>query len=126
MNAPLRISSPGGDQELEKKFVEEAAAQNMIQLKGHRSVQFGSVQLKQKWKYSTKLCHCKDLSSLNILPKRQYYNSTNLQEIFKIILLLFSESPRMLPVKNGMWLEDQNNLVASIWVFFIPVVMSSV
>lgn len=38
MNAPLRISSPGGDQELEKKFVEEAAAQNMIQLKGHRSV----------------------------------------------------------------------------------------
>ena len=35
MNAPLRISSPGGDQELEKKFVEEAAAQNMIQLKGH-------------------------------------------------------------------------------------------
>ena len=83
MNAPLRISSPGGDQELEKKFVEEAAAQNMIQLKGHRSVQFSSVQLKQKWKYSTKLCHCKDLSSLNILPKRQYYNSTNLQEIFK-------------------------------------------
>ena len=44
MNAPLRISSPGGDQELEKKFVEEAAAQNMIQLKGHRSVQFSSVQ----------------------------------------------------------------------------------
>ena len=48
MNAPLRISSPGGDQELEKKFVEEAAAQNMIQLKGHRSVQFSSVKLKQK------------------------------------------------------------------------------
>ena len=83
MNAPLRISSPGGDQELEKKFVEEAAAQNMIQLKGHRSVQFSSVQLKQKCKHSTKLCHCKDLSSLNILPKRQYYNSKNLQEIFK-------------------------------------------
>lgn len=61
MNAPLRISSPGGDQELEKKFVEEAAAQDMIQLKGHRSVQFSSGQLKQKWKYSTKY-HCKDPS----------------------------------------------------------------
>ena len=61
MNAPLRISSPGGDQELEKRFVEEAAAQNMIQLKGHRSVQFSSGQLKQKWKYSTKY-HCKDPS----------------------------------------------------------------
>ena len=61
MNAPLRISSPGGDQELEKKLVEEAAAQNMIQLKGHRSVQFSSGQLKQKWKYSTKY-HCKDPS----------------------------------------------------------------
>ena len=36
MNAPLRISSPSGDQELEKAFVEEAAAKNMIQLKGHR------------------------------------------------------------------------------------------
>ena len=36
MNAPLRISSPNGDQELEKTFVEEAAAKNMIQLKGHR------------------------------------------------------------------------------------------
>lgn len=36
MNAPLRISSPTGDQELEKAFVEEAAAKNMIQLKGHR------------------------------------------------------------------------------------------
>ena len=61
MNAPLRISSPGGDQELEKKFVEEAAAQDMIQLKGHRSVQFSSGQLKQKWKYSTKY-HGKDPS----------------------------------------------------------------
>lgn len=36
MNAPLRISSPDGDQELEKTFIEEAAAKNMIQLKGHR------------------------------------------------------------------------------------------
>ena len=38
MNAPFRIASPEGDQELEKKFVEEAAAKDMIQLKGHRSV----------------------------------------------------------------------------------------
>lgn len=38
MNAPLRIASPSGDQELEKTFIEEAAAKNMIQLKGHRSV----------------------------------------------------------------------------------------
>lgn len=38
MNAPFRIASPGGDQELEKKFIEEAAAKGMIQLKGHRSV----------------------------------------------------------------------------------------
>lgn len=36
MNAPLRIASPSGDQELEKAFIEEAAAKNMIQLKGHR------------------------------------------------------------------------------------------
>ena len=36
MNAPLRISSPSGDQELEKAFIEEAEARNMIQLKGHR------------------------------------------------------------------------------------------
>lgn len=38
MNAPFRIASPEGDQELEKKFIEEAAAKDMIQLKGHRSV----------------------------------------------------------------------------------------
>jgi len=37
MNAPFRIASPEGDQELEKKFIEEAAAKDMIQLKGHRS-----------------------------------------------------------------------------------------
>jgi len=36
MNAPLRIASPSGNQELEKTFIEEAAAKNMIQLKGHR------------------------------------------------------------------------------------------
>ena len=34
MNAPLRIQ--GGNQELEKKFVEEAQASGMVQLKGHR------------------------------------------------------------------------------------------
>ena len=38
MNAPFRIASPEGDQELEKKFVDEAAAKDMIQLKGHRLV----------------------------------------------------------------------------------------
>ena len=38
MNVPLRISNPDGDQQLEKKFIEEATAKNMIQLKGHRFV----------------------------------------------------------------------------------------
>ena len=38
MNAPFRIASPEGDQELEKNFVDEAAAKDMIQLKGHRLV----------------------------------------------------------------------------------------
>ena len=38
MNAPFRIASLEGDQELEKQFIEEAAAKDMIQLKGHRSV----------------------------------------------------------------------------------------
>jgi len=46
MNAPLRISNPDGDQELEKAFIEEATAKNMIQLKGHRSVHL-SLILKQ-------------------------------------------------------------------------------
>lgn len=40
MNAPFRIAGLGGDQELEKKFIEEAAAKGMIQLKGHRLVIF--------------------------------------------------------------------------------------
>ena len=38
MNAPLRIASPSGNQELEKTFIEEAAAKNMIQLKGPREI----------------------------------------------------------------------------------------
>lgn len=38
MNAPFRIASLDGDQELEKQFIEEAAAKDMIQLKGHRLV----------------------------------------------------------------------------------------
>lgn len=38
MNAPFRIASLEGDQELEKQFIEEAAAKDMIQLKGHRLV----------------------------------------------------------------------------------------
>lgn len=36
MNTPFRIN--GGDEELEAKFVQEASAQGMLQLKGHRSV----------------------------------------------------------------------------------------
>ena len=65
MNAPLRISSPGGDQELEKKFVEEAAAQNMIQLKGHRSVQCSQ----------NKNESIQQNIIVKILPKRQYSNN---------------------------------------------------
>ncbi|XP_054709053.1 phosphoserine aminotransferase-like [Uloborus diversus] len=38
MNIPFRIGGPSGNDELEKKFLEEAKAQGMINLKGHRSV----------------------------------------------------------------------------------------
>lgn len=38
MNIPLRIRSIDGDEELEKKFLDEAHRKGMIQLKGHRSV----------------------------------------------------------------------------------------
>ncbi|XP_072020531.1 phosphoserine aminotransferase-like [Amphiura filiformis] len=38
MNIPFRIGSPEGVEELEKKFLAEAAALDMISLKGHRSV----------------------------------------------------------------------------------------
>lgn len=38
MNVCLRIASPGGDEALESKFIEEAAKRNIIQVKGHRSV----------------------------------------------------------------------------------------
>ena len=53
MNAPFRIAGPGGDQELEKKFIEEAAAKGMIQLKGHRLVIF-----RKHMNVSTSLCVC--------------------------------------------------------------------
>lgn len=36
VNIPFRIRN--GDEDLEKKFVDEAKKKNMIQLKGHRSV----------------------------------------------------------------------------------------
>ena len=38
VNIPFRVGGQAGDAELEKKFLEEAKARNMIQLKGHRSV----------------------------------------------------------------------------------------
>jgi len=38
MNIPFRIGSPGGNDDLEKKFLEEAKSHRMISLKGHRSV----------------------------------------------------------------------------------------
>ncbi|XP_071941565.1 phosphoserine aminotransferase-like [Antedon mediterranea] len=38
MNITYRIGGPGGNEELEKKFVEEAKKQGMVSLKGHRSV----------------------------------------------------------------------------------------
>ena len=66
MNAPLRISNPDGDQELEKAFIEEATAKNMIQLKGHRSVHF-SPTLKQRpciWDQSSVLLVAKQLTLL--------------------------------------------------------------
>lgn len=53
MNAPFRIAGLGGDQELEKKFIEEAAAKGMIQLKGHRLVIF-----RKHMNVSISLCVC--------------------------------------------------------------------
>lgn len=53
MNAPFRIAGLGGDQELEKKFIEEAAAKGMIQLKGHRLV-----ICRKHMNVSTSLCVC--------------------------------------------------------------------
>ncbi|GFO37055.1 phosphoserine aminotransferase [Plakobranchus ocellatus] len=38
MNVPVRIGSPEGHEDLEKKFLEEAAKAGFLQLKGHRSV----------------------------------------------------------------------------------------
>ncbi|XP_076439002.1 phosphoserine aminotransferase-like [Babylonia areolata] len=38
MNIPVRIGAPGGDEALEKKFLQEAEANRLISLKGHRSV----------------------------------------------------------------------------------------
>ncbi|KFM80609.1 Phosphoserine aminotransferase, partial [Stegodyphus mimosarum] len=38
MNIPFRIGGPGGNDELEKKFLDLAKAHNMLSLKGHRSV----------------------------------------------------------------------------------------
>ena len=38
VNIPFRVGGESGDAELEKKFLEEAKARGMIQLKGHRSV----------------------------------------------------------------------------------------
>lgn len=38
VNVSFRIGGPHGDEELEKKFLKEAEAAGMIQLKGHRSV----------------------------------------------------------------------------------------
>ena len=66
MNAPLRISNPDGDQELEKAFIEEATAKNMIQRKGHRSVHL-SLILKQwpcLWDQSFVLLAAKQLTLL--------------------------------------------------------------
>lgn len=53
MNAPFRIAGLGGDQELEKKFIEEAAAKGMIQLKGHRLVIF-----RKQMNVGTSWCVC--------------------------------------------------------------------
>nr|CAB3266132.1 phosphoserine aminotransferase-like [Phallusia mammillata] len=38
MNVTFRIGGPGGDEALEKEFVEEAKKANMLGIKGHRSV----------------------------------------------------------------------------------------
>lgn len=37
MNVPLRIGGPNGNNDLEKKFLDDAHMSGMIQLKGHRS-----------------------------------------------------------------------------------------
>ena len=36
MNIPLRVGGAAGDDELEKRFLEEAAKRGMVSLKGHR------------------------------------------------------------------------------------------
>lgn len=38
INVPFRVGRPNGNEELEKKFLEEAEKLKMYQLKGHRSV----------------------------------------------------------------------------------------
>jgi phosphoserine aminotransferase len=38
MNIVFRIGGQTGDEELEKKFIEEAQQNGLIQLKGHRSL----------------------------------------------------------------------------------------
>lgn len=38
MNIPIRVGSAAGDEALENKFLEEAESNNLISLKGHRSV----------------------------------------------------------------------------------------
>ena len=38
VNIPLRVGGKTGNAALEKKFIDESKARNMIQLKGHRSV----------------------------------------------------------------------------------------
>lgn len=38
MNIPFRIGGLPGDEALEKEFLQKAEKQNMVQLKGHRSV----------------------------------------------------------------------------------------
>lgn len=36
MNITFRIGGPSGDEALEKRFLEEAAAEGLLALKGHR------------------------------------------------------------------------------------------
>ena len=38
LTIPFRVGGQAGNEELEKKFLDEASAEGMIQLKGHRSV----------------------------------------------------------------------------------------
>ena len=44
MNVTFRIGGPNGNDNLEKKFLEETANLHMIQLKGHRLVDNYKVQ----------------------------------------------------------------------------------